>query len=254
MKPGFVAAVIAFLGTVLLGACVAGPSGTSGTSVTVARAALVGGAPQIALQATEAILRTDPQNAEALQIKGDALTAMGQLGQAEWVYRAALLRAPHLVGAQIGLGRCLLAHDPAAAEIAFQAAADRDPRNAVALNDLGVARDLLRRHLDAQQAYRLALAADPDMIGAQVNLALSLAMSGDVEDAERLMRPYGADANASRKLRHDLAAVLAMGGQRAEAARILSADLGQRQVAQALADYAAARDAHSGLGPPAILP
>ena len=48
----------------------------------------------------------------------------------------------------------------------------------MALNDLGIARDLQGRHTDAQTAYRSALGVDPDMRAAQVNLALSLAMSG----------------------------------------------------------------------------
>jgi Flp pilus assembly protein TadD len=50
------------------------------------------------------------------------------------------------------------------------------------------------------------------MSGAQVNLALSLAMSGRADDAAPLLRPLASAPNASRKLRHDLAALLAMRG------------------------------------------
>ncbi|MBB2203307.1 tetratricopeptide repeat protein [Gluconacetobacter tumulisoli] len=235
-------ATILLILALFLSACTAGKGGGTGGSVEVARAALRGGAPQIALRAVSSLLAGDPNNAHALLVQGDALTALGRLGQAEWSYRAVLSRDPRSVGAWIGLGRCLLASNPAEAEIQFQEAVRRDPRNAVALNDLGVARDLLRRHAEAQSAYRRALAADPEMIGAQVNLALSLAMSGRMAEAEHMMRPYGSDSNASSKLRHDLAAVLAMGGDRAEAARILSADLSPAQVSQALSAYLAARD------------
>ena len=48
----------------------------------------------------------------------------------------------------------------------------------MALNDLGIARDLQGRHTDAQMAYRQALGISPEMSAAQVNLALSLAMGG----------------------------------------------------------------------------
>lgn len=228
----------------LLSACAGGGQDRGeGASLDVARAALRGGAPQIALRAATARLADDPTDAAASLIQGDALTALGRLEQAEWSYRAALHRRPDLAAAHLGLGRCLLATYPAEAERQFQSAIDRDPGNAAAWNDMGVARDLLRRHDDAQAAYRRALAANPQMIGAQVNLALSLAMSGNAGAAERLVRPFADNAGAGAKLRHDLAAVLAMGGQHDAAARILSSDLSARQVADALSGYMAARAA-----------
>ncbi|WP_415529334.1 tetratricopeptide repeat protein [Gluconacetobacter sp.] len=211
----------------------------------VARAALRGGAPQIALRAATARLTDDPMDAEAALIQGDALTALGRPEQAEWSYRAVLRRRPDMAGAHMGLGRCLLATDTAEAERQFLSVVGREPGNAAAWNDLGVARDLLRRHDDAQMAYRRALAVNPQMIGAQVNLALSLAMGGNASAAERMVRPFADDASANAKLRHDLAAVLAMGGQRGEAARILSADLSPQQVRQALSAYIEARDGAS---------
>jgi cytochrome c-type biogenesis protein CcmH/NrfG len=98
-------------------------------------------------------------------------------------YSEALRLDPKSVLARIGLGRLRLAGDPTAAETLFLEALQRQPHNAVALNDLGIARDLLGRHQDAQTAYRQAIGLEASMSGAEVNLALSLAMSGRADDA-----------------------------------------------------------------------
>ena len=207
----------------------------------VALAALRGGSAQVALQVTNGLLAHDPNDEPALIVQGDALTTLGQLDDAAASYSKVLARDPGSVGAHIGLGRIRLGTDPAQAEALFLEALQRDPRNTTALNDLGIARDLQDRHAAAQQAYSKALGIDPELHAAQVNLALSLAMSGDAGRAVRLLRPLAGQPDASRKLHHDLAAVLMMAGDRAAAARILSADLSPAEVQQALAAYASAR-------------
>jgi len=215
--------------------------GSGQPGIDVAQAALRGGSPQIALQIAGNILATSPNSDPALIIQGEALTALGRLDEAATSFSTVLQHDPASVGAHVGLGRVRLASDPSGAEALFLEALQREPRNAVALNDLGIARDLQGRHGDAQAAYRQALAANPDMSAAQVNLALSLAMSGQSRDAVQLLRPMASDPGASRQLRHNLAAVLTMAGDKAEAERILSADLTPGEVLQALEAYAAAR-------------
>ncbi len=237
------ARVILLVVLALCAACAASPAHAPRPGADLAASVLRGGAPQIALRIADDVLAGDPGNTRALLVQGDALTALGRLDGAALSYRAVLRGDPDSVGAQIGLGRTLLATDPATAEGWFLRASRLAPRDAAALNDLGVARDLQRRHADAQIAYRMALAADPQMTGAQVNLALSLAMSGQTAQAVGLLRPLASAAAASSKLRHDLAAVLVLAGERAEAERILSADLTPEQVARAMAAYAASGDA-----------
>lgn len=219
--------------------------------VDVAQAALRGGSPQTALHLAANVLVHDPGNEAALVVQGDALTELGQFPQARQSYELALQTNPGSVGADIGLGRLLLASDPAGAEARFLRALHHNPRDTIALNDLGVARDLLGNHAGAQRAYSRALGISPDDTDAQVNLALSMAMSGNADQAVRILRPLASDPGASRKLRHDLAAALAMAGDRDAAAQILSADLTPEQVRQALAAFAAARSA--GTPPPAML-
>jgi Flp pilus assembly protein TadD len=205
----------------------------------VADAALRAGSPQIALQTADAILAKSPGNSAALLVRGDALTSLGRFEEAADAYTRVLQAAPGSVGARVGLGRIRLASDPAAAEALFLEALNRDPRNTIALTDMGIARDLQGRHADAQDAYRQALGIDPELRAAQVNLALSLAMSGDGAGAVRLIRPLAEAPSANRKLRHDYAAVLAMSGDRPQAERILSADLSPTETRQALDAYAA---------------
>ena len=207
----------------------------------VAEAALRGGSPQIALQVASNILAKSPDNTQALVVQGEALTELGRLPEAEASFNAALGHDRRSIRALVGLGRVKLASDPQAAEALFLEALQREPRNAVALNDLGIARDLQGRHTDAQEAYQQALGADSGMSGAQVNLALSMAMSGRSGDAIRLLRPMASEPGASPQVRHDLAAVLAMSGDRAGAEQILSKDLSPAEVKQALAAYTAAR-------------
>ncbi len=203
----------------------------------VADAALKGGSPQIALQIAENVLVHNPGNQDALLTKGEALTALGQSDDAAVVFSQVLANDKSSVSANIGLGRIELGSNPVAAEELFLEALKHDPRNAVALNDLGIARDLQGRHTDAQTAYRQALGLNPEMAGAEVNLALSLAMTGQSQDAVHLLQPLAEKPGATQQTRHDLAAVLAMSGDKTEAARILSRDLPPDQVQQALAAF-----------------
>ena len=228
---------------VLLAACARGANGVGSgpPGIDVADAALKGGSPEIAAQIAGNILATNPSNEDALLTKGESLTQLGQTGEAAATFSAALAVNPNSVGANIGLGRLRLSTDPSSAERLFLQALSREPRNDVALNDLGIARDLQGRHADAQMAYRQALGINPEMSAAQVNLALSLAMGGQSHDAVQLLRPLAERPGASQQTRHDLAAVLTMNGDRTAAAEILSKDLPPEQVQEALSAFASAQ-------------
>jgi Flp pilus assembly protein TadD len=207
----------------------------------IADAALAGGAPQMALHVTDDVLSRKPHDAAALSKRGDALYELGRHAAAAASYRAALAIEPGSEMAQLGLGRTQLASDPAAAEALLVRLTVAHPRNAAALNDLGVARDLLGRHADAQKAYRMALAAAPDMSAVQVNLGLSLALSGHASQAIDLLRPLALDGNAPARVRHDLAAAYALDGRTEQAAALIRPDMAADQVALAVASLQALR-------------
>jgi Flp pilus assembly protein TadD len=227
----------------LLAACASSAdSGKMGDQpgVSVAEAAMRSGDASLAMRIDDGILAKDPHNVAALINRGDAQTASQQFESAAESYAAALHADTTSVQARIGLARLHLADDPHAAETLFLEALQHDPRNAVALNDLGIARDLLGHHAEAQAAYRQAIGIDAAMHGAQVNLALSLAMAGRAEDAVPMLRPLADAPNASRKVRDNMAAVLAMSGDRSGAQTILAQNLPPEQVDQAIAIFTAA--------------
>jgi Flp pilus assembly protein TadD len=188
----------------------------------VADVAMSSGAPGLALRVAALVLARQPNNADALRARGDALYALGQIEPAAGSYRAAIRIDPKLAAAQIGLGRTLIRTDPRAAEAAFLAASALQPGNVAALSNLGVARDMQNHHAVAQEAYRAALALSPDMADVRVNLGLSLALSGRAEQAVQILRPLVSDPGATQLWHADLAVALAQSGDLAGARRALA--------------------------------
>jgi Flp pilus assembly protein TadD len=207
----------------------------------VGEAALTAGNPDVALRLADETLLRDPSDAGALTRRGLALTALGRLQEARDSLAKAVAVQPHSAVALLALGRVQLPVDPAAAEVTFQAVLQQDTRNAAALNNLGIARNLQGHTVDAEAAFRSAIAAAPDMTAAQVNLALCLAMRGQGAEAIGMLRPLADHPTATQKVREDYAAVLAMAGERGEAERILGSNMTATEVAPALDVLASAR-------------
>jgi Flp pilus assembly protein TadD len=210
---------------------------------TVGDAALMAGSPDVALRLADETLTHNPADADALTRRGLALTALGRLDAARDSLHKVVGREPHNGRALLALGRVQLPVDPAEAGSLFQTLLTQDPRNAAALNDLGIACDLQGNHTQAEAAFRSALAARPDMSAAQVNLALCLAMRGQGAEAIGLLRPLADGLNASQKVRENYAAVLAMAGERDKAEHILAGSMSASEVVPALDVLASARTA-----------
>jgi Flp pilus assembly protein TadD len=219
-------------------------------SISVAEAALASGAPQVALVICTDWTAREPSNLDAQICEGNALAALGRRDEAE----AAFLQAQQISSGEtrglMGMGRLKLGTDPQAAEALFKQVLDRNPNNAAAWNDLGIASDLQERHAEAQVAYQRALGAAPGMPAAEVNLALSMAMSGHAEEAVQRLRALASNPDASPRLRHDFAAALAMANQPEEAAKLLRGELRPDEIDQAIAGYRALADA----APPSAAP
>lgn len=207
----------------------------------LADTALSGGAPAIALQVSDQLLAKDPRDTGALVRRGDALTALGRGSEAVVNYTMAIEVEPKNGRALVGLGRVRLSQDPAVAETLFARMTTLDPKDAVALSDLGVARDMQGHHAAAQEAYRLALGVAPASVAVQVNLGLSMALSGDAAGAVRLLQPLAAAPDAAPRIRQDLALALTLSGHRNEATAVIGQDLPPDQLRSALDGFEALR-------------
>lgn len=208
-------------------------------SLRVGAAALADGVPDAALAIARRQLAQNRDDIAALLIEGQALTQQGNMPGAEASFRRAVTLTGNGAGAEFGLGRVLLLTGRAAeAEQAFHAVLVRKPDDPIALTDLGIARDMQDHHADAQTAYYAALAAAPDLDAARVNLGLSLALGGAAAQAVDVLGPLANRPNAPRRVRHDLAAALAMDGDLRGAEALLRTDLAPGQLPVALAAFA----------------
>jgi Flp pilus assembly protein TadD len=227
----------------LLSACGIGHSPQDSTKLdaNLGEMALNAGTPEVALRLTDATLAKHPTDVDALTRRGQALTELARLAEARTTLRKAVSIEPRNVKALLALGRVQLPVDPVEAEATFESVLKEDSANAAALNNLGIARDLLGHHVDAETAYRAALAAQPEMVAAQVNLALCLAIRGQADEAIGMLRPLANGPDSTRKIKEDYAAVLAMAGEREEAQRILATNMSENEVTPALDVLASAR-------------
>jgi Flp pilus assembly protein TadD len=203
----------------------------------VADAAIAGNDPQMALQVSQSVLTNDPRDVQALYHEGAAYYAMNRCEDAIAAYQQALKIAPTSSTAETGIGRCLLQRNAAEAELTFAKAVQDDPRNAAAQNDLGVARDLQGNYAGAIAPYKQALLLAPGVIATEVNLGLSLALSGDGGDALQYLGPLATGPDATPKIREDYAAALVAAGRQDEARQALSIDLPPDQATALLAAF-----------------
>ena len=146
-------------------------------SLRVGEVALDNGEPPMALAIANTHLGLTPGDPNALLLRARAEFAMGEKGQAVADFRQVLASRPASSVAALGLARIIMPTDPAGAEALLGGVVIRDEASAAVWNNLGVARDLLGRHAEAQAAYRKAIQLDPGMQAAQVNLARSLSMT-----------------------------------------------------------------------------
>lgn len=168
----------------------------------------------------------DPNNPDVIAQYARALADQGAGSEAVLVIEEALSRRPTERRLILTLGHThLRLGDSANAAAAFERLREQAPRDADALNGLGVVADLGGEHATAQQRYREALAAAPQHVGVRNNLALSLALSGNTDEAIRLLRQLRAEGNATVRIRHNLGLTAAIAGDAATARQLFGPEL-----------------------------
>jgi Flp pilus assembly protein TadD len=186
--------------------------------------------------------QVDPLNPTPLVAAGDVLLEMGNVNEAIVSYNEALLRGGDNLPALLGLtkaflksGKPALALDPVAKAYALS------PDNPKVVLLLGVTKDLSGEHGEAQAWYRRGLGLAPGDPALSVDLALSLALSGDYTGAIGVLQPIAMARDSSAHERQTLALIFGLRGNVAEASRIGRIDLDDASVEQNLAYYATLR-------------
>src|SRR5579885_486343 len=209
-------------------------NGRDGGGVTPSYAALMrigeaargGGDYSNALSVFRRAAEVAPQNPEPFVASGDTLLALGEVNQAIVAYNSALARdgedRPALQGlARAPLGRAAALHP-------------NDPKLLVLL---GVVEDVEGRHQQAQSYYNQGLKQAPNDPALTVDLALSLALSGNCPAAIAMLQPLALAPSGTAQERQTLALIYGLGGSLAEAARLGRIDLDEAAVEHNLAYY-----------------
>lgn len=174
------------------------------------------GEPRAAIAVYDRAANRAPEDAVPLLRMGRLFLDAGDIDVAERLFRRALERRPDSAETRLALARIAVMRgtpDEALALLDSRRGAGQDPSRE-ARNLRGVVLDLMGRHERAQLAYAEALAIDPDSAGAMINLALSLALSGEDAAARDILQELAEtdDAERSRAL-ENLALVHALAGR-----------------------------------------
>lgn len=137
-----------------------------------------------AVAACAAALKRRPDLAEAHNLLGLALMALGQADRAAARFRKLVALRPDHPGAHYNLGNAFLARNrPAEAADAYRAALARAPDFADGWTNLGLALRMSADHAGAEAAFRRAVALMPDSPDALSNLGLELRSQDRLADA-----------------------------------------------------------------------
>lgn len=168
----------------------------------------------------------DPMDPVAGVKAAQALRELGQFDQAAEMAGKVLLMQPTNVEAMLEAGRAHIARGQAFYGIAaLEGARNARPDDWRAWSLLGAAYEQVRRADDARAAWAQALALSPENPDVLSNMAISAMTRGDTAGAEPLLRRAAAQPGASLKVRLNLAMVLGLTGNLAEAEQILRRDL-----------------------------
>jgi Flp pilus assembly protein TadD len=176
--------------------------------------------------------RANPKDTEAALQFGKALRATGQKSQAVAVMEQATIANPKNKALLAGYGRALADNGnfQQALDVLGQAHTPDDPDWRI-LSAQGAVLDQLGRFEEARQYYSSALKIVPDEPVVLSNLGLSYVLSKDLTKAEETLRRAYGHAGGDQRVRANLALVVGLRGNMAEAEKIARADLPPEEAA-----------------------
>ncbi|HNR75957.1 MAG TPA: hypothetical protein PKM48_02430, partial [Parvularculaceae bacterium] len=118
----------------------------------------------------------------------------------------------------------------------LEKATELAPRDWRTFSAYGVALDQIGEHKVARAKYDMALVFSPGAPMLLNNKGLSYALDGDLEQAKQLLRAAASSRGADARIRQNLALVLAIKGEMREAERLARSDL-PPQIADQNIDY-----------------
>lgn len=168
-----------------------------------------------------------------------ALREIGSHDRAVEVASLTAVSFPREFDVHMEVGKAQAGHkDLPAAIRAYVTASNLRPDDAAPFAAIGAIYDQEGQHEIAQDAYVEALARDPLRPATLSNYGLSLALTGELDEAEAKLREATALPDASPKVRQNLALVLGLQGKFDEAREVAAIDA-PRGVAERNADFLA---------------
>jgi Flp pilus assembly protein TadD len=180
-------------------------------------------------------LASNPRDVTALIGAGEAALDMDDARAAAGFFARADTLAPNNGKVKAGLGRVMLKNqNPGEALRLFDQATRLGFPEATLLSDRGLAKDMTGDQAGAQRDYQAALQRTPDDVELAHRYAASLGISGQVDAAERVLKPllYKSDRAAWRYR----AFILAMNNRQADAKKIAEQTM-PSQLASAILPY-----------------
>jgi Flp pilus assembly protein TadD len=169
---------------------------------------------------------------------GNTLLEMGQVNEAIISFNSALERNSHDAEGLRGLARAYLrSGKPELAGQPLSVAYQQTPDDPKLLQLIGVADDFAGQHEEAQARYRRGLELLPFDPGLTLNLAMSLALTGNYPQAVALLRPIATGPASSPRERQTLALIYALQGNRATAEQLMRRDLDPQSAQRNLAYF-----------------
>ena len=179
----------------------------------------------------------EPQNAEVAVRYSHALRKIGSSEEALGVMAKVTARAPNDPEVNLEMGKVLVENDRSFEAVRYlETALEVKANDWRARSAYGVALDQIGEHKAAREQYDKALLLAPDAVSVMNNKGLSYALDGNLELAERTLRNATTNRRGDARVRQNLALVLAIKGDMREAERLARSDL-PPQMADQNVDY-----------------